>query len=188
MLDPSHLDWEHAAKQQRATLPFFVYCNKGCPHWSRHKLDNSSIPCCLRRFIERRRKPKTVYSDNGTNFQGASNELHEICNMLQSSQMARVQDFLTSDGRDWKFIPPHGPHFGGLWEAAVKSMKYHLRWTLGSQITTYEELRTLLAETEACLNSRTLCALSDDPFNPTYVSWTFSNWWTLGPITCCRLY
>ena len=61
-------------------------------------------------------------------------------------------------------------HFGGLWEAAVKSKKHHLRWTLGSHIATYEELYTLLAETEACLNSRPLCALSDDPFNPTYLS------------------
>jgi len=71
---------------------------------------------------------------------------------------------------EWKFIPSHGPHFGGLWEAAVKSLKYLLRRTLGSQVATYEELCTLLAEIEACLNSRPLCALSDDPFNPTYFS------------------
>jgi len=49
-------------------------------------------------------------------------------------------------------------------------MKYHLRRTLGSQVATYEELCTLLADLEACLNSRTLCALSDDPFNPTFLS------------------
>jgi len=124
----------------------------------------------LRRFIARRGKPRTMYSDNDTNFQGASNELHEIYNMLHtSSQMTRIQDFLTSEGCDWKYIPPHSPHFGGLWEAAVKSMKYHLRRTLGSHIATFEELSTLLAEIEACLNSRPLCALSDDLFNPTYL-------------------
>jgi hypothetical protein len=91
--------------------------------------------------------------------------------MLQSSsQMARVQDFLATEGYSWKFILPHGPHFGGLWEAAVKSMKYHLRRNLGAQIATYEELCTLLAEIEACLNSRSLCALSNDPHNSTYLS------------------
>jgi len=49
-------------------------------------------------------------------------------------------------------------------------MKHHLRRTLGAQIATYEELCTLLAEIEACLNSRPLCALSDGPFNPIYLS------------------
>ena len=125
----------------------------------------------LRRFIARRGKPRTICSDNGTNFQGAANELHAIYKMFQStSQMATVQEFLATEGCEWKFIPPHGPHFGGLWEAAVKSMKYHLRRTLGSQVATYEELCTLLAKIEACLNSRPLCALSDHPFNPTYLS------------------
>ena len=62
------------------------------------------------------------------------------------------------------------PSLGGLWVAAVKSMKYYLRRTLGSQVATYEELCTLLDEMEACLNSRHLCALPDDPFNPTYLS------------------
>jgi len=140
-------------------------------------LTTQAFLAALRRFIARQGKPRTIYSDNGTNFQGAANELHEIYKMLQStSQMAMVQDFLATEGCNWKFIPPYGPHFGGLWEAAVKSMKYHLRRTLGSQVATYKELCTLLAEIEACLNSRPLCALSDDPFNPTYVSWTFFNW------------
>jgi len=49
-------------------------------------------------------------------------------------------------------------------------MKYRLRRTLSSQFATYEELCTLLAKIEACLNSRTLCALADDRFNPTYLS------------------
>jgi len=91
-----------------------------------------------------------------------------------SSQMARVQDFLTSERCDWKFILPRAPHFGRLWEAAVKSMKYILWWILGSHIANYEELPTLLSEIEAWLNYRPLCALSDDPFNPTYLSpWHF---------------
>jgi hypothetical protein len=60
------------------------------------------------------RRNSFSYSDNGTNFQGAANQLHEIYTMLQSSsEMARVQDFLANERCDWKFIPPHGPHFGG---------------------------------------------------------------------------
>jgi len=134
-------------------------------------LTTKAFLAALRRFIARRGKPKIVYSDNGSKFQGAANELHALYKMLQStSQMSTVEDFLATEGWEWKFILPHGPHFGGLWKAAVKYMKYHLRRTLGSQVATYEELCTLLAEIEACLNSRPLCALSDDPFNPTYLS------------------
>jgi len=55
-------------------------------------------------------------------------------------------------------------------EGSSQPMKHHLRRTLGAQIATYEELCTLLTEIEACLNSTTLCALSDEPFNPTYLS------------------
>jgi hypothetical protein len=129
-------------------------------------LTTEAFLAALRRFIVRRGKQGTVYSDNGTNFQGAANQLHEICIMLHSSsEMARVQDFLANEGCDWKFIP-HGPHFGGLWEAAVKSTKYHLRKTLGSHIATYVEL----AEIEAYLNSRPLCTFSDNPFNQTHLS------------------
>ena len=123
-----------------------------------------------RQFIARRGRPRIIQSDNGTNFQGAANELHAVYKMLQStSQMATIQDFLTAEGCEWKFIPPHAPHFGGLWEAAVKSMKYHLRRTLGSHIATYEELCTLLSEIEACLNSR--------PFQSyIFVPWSLLDW------------
>jgi len=127
-------------------------------------LTTEAFLAALRRFVIRRGRLRVIYSDNGTNFQGASNKLQEVYDMLQCpTQMARVQDFLTTECCDWKSIPPHAPHFGGLWEAAVKSVKYHLRRTLGAQIATYEELNTLLTEIEACLNSRTLCALPNDP-------------------------
>jgi len=77
----------------------------------------------LRRFTACRGKPRTNCSDNGTKFEGSANEYQEVNMMLQStSQMTRIPKFLSSEGFDWKFIPPHGPHFGGLWEAAVKSM------------------------------------------------------------------
>jgi hypothetical protein len=60
-------------------------------------LTKEAFLTALRRFVARRGKPKTVYSDDGTNFQGASNQLHEVYNILQSSpQMAMVQDFLAT--------------------------------------------------------------------------------------------
>lgn len=52
----------------------------------------------------------------------------------------------------------------------MKSVKNHFRRTFGAHIATYEELCTILAELEECLNSRPLFALSNDPLNPTYLS------------------
>ena len=59
----------------------------------------------------------------------------------------------------WKYIPKCAPHFDGLWKAVVKSMKTHLRRIVSSIKLTYEELTTVLAQVECCLNSRPLVAL-----------------------------
>ena len=48
-------------------------------------LTTEAFLAALRRFIARRGKPRTICSDNVTNFQGAANELHEIYKMLQST-------------------------------------------------------------------------------------------------------
>ncbi|XP_055615394.1 uncharacterized protein LOC129761685 [Toxorhynchites rutilus septentrionalis] len=63
----------------------------------------------------------------------------------------------------WKFIPPRAPHFGGLWEAAVKSAKTHMLKEIGKVSITYENMLTLLAQIEMCLNSRPLTVLPSDP-------------------------
>ena len=70
---------------------------------------------------------------------------------------------MTGQGTEWVTIPPRAPHFGGIWEAAVKTMKRHLRRILGLQTLKYEELLTILQQIEAILNSRPLFPMSDDP-------------------------
>ncbi|XP_029157331.1 uncharacterized protein LOC114929816 [Nylanderia fulva] len=116
----------------------------------------------LRRFVSRRGLCADIFSDCGTTFVGADRTLRELF-IAASSEGEGIARAAAKEGIRWHFNPPAAPHFGGLWEAAVKSAKYHLRRVIGETTLTFEELSTLLTQIEACLNSRPLQALSDDP-------------------------
>ncbi|GFV74376.1 uncharacterized protein TNCV_5128181 [Trichonephila clavipes] len=123
-------------------------------------LTTEAFLACLRRFIARRSKPSVIWSDNSTNFKGARNILNEWNEICKSN---RIQLFSAEEGIEWNFIPPASPHFGGLWEANIKSMKRILLRVAKSAIMNFEELTTLMAQIEAVLNSRPLSPLSSDP-------------------------
>ncbi|XP_062539177.1 uncharacterized protein LOC134207479 [Armigeres subalbatus] len=102
----------------------------------------------LRRFIGRRGRVTDIYSDNGTNFVGARNQMKQLFVLLKSREHHEtVARECTKDEIQWHFNPPSAPHFGVLWEAVL----------------TFEDMNTLLVQVEACLNSRPLTAMSDDP-------------------------
>ncbi|XP_037932602.1 uncharacterized protein LOC119667384 [Teleopsis dalmanni] len=115
-------------------------------------LTSQGFLAALKRLISRRGSVHHIYSDNGTNFTGANNILQKI----------QIENHLAETGIRWHFIPPGSPHFGGLWESGVKSIKYHLARIIGDQKLTYEELSTVLIQIECCLNSRPLCPLTDN--------------------------
>ena len=117
---------------------------------------------CFRRFASRRNCPTHLYSDNGSNFIGAKNQLNRIYQLLQEEDnKSEVRHYLLQHHKvTWHNTPPSAPHFGGLWESAVKSTKRHLKRLMGELSFTFEELTTTACQIEACLNSRPLLPLT----------------------------
>lgn len=127
-------------------------------------LSTQSFLASFRRFTSRRGRCTDAYSDNGTNFVGAKGELESLQQLLNSEYHRNaILKYCTENSIQWHNIPPRSPHFGGLWEAAVKIAKTHMKRVVGDTSFTLEELTTLITEIESCMNSRPLTPMSSDP-------------------------
>lgn len=128
-------------------------------------LSTEAFLACLKRFFSRRGKSSDLYSDNGTNFKGANREIQELYSFLNDQKTINElsEQLAAYSETTWHFIPPRSPHFGGLWEAGVKSFKHHFTRVIGEKILTYEELTIFATEVEGILNSRPLTSISSDP-------------------------
>ena len=88
-------------------------------------LTSEAIIATLKRFFSRHGKSSVNFGDNATNFVGASAALKRLQALVFKNEA--IANLLASEGISWKFLPPRAPNFGGLWEAGVKSFKYHLK-------------------------------------------------------------
>lgn len=116
-----------------------------------------STECFLlafRRFIARRGRPSTVYSDSGKNLVGAAN-------LLKSIDGEKVENFATEKRISWKFSPPSAPWCRGFWERLIRLLKSILRRVLGRACLN-DEMATVLCDAESLINYRPLTYLSED--------------------------
>ena len=91
--------------------------------------------------------------------------LYNLTEFFNKQKTRDISGFCSAQCIEWRFIPECAPHFGGLWEAAVKSMKFHFKWIIGTTKLTFEELTTILAQIESCLNSHPLAPLPHEEDN-----------------------
>ncbi|XP_055604358.1 uncharacterized protein LOC129752608 [Uranotaenia lowii] len=118
-------------------------------------LSTSSCILAVRRFVGRRGAPAIFFSDNGTNFVGASRILQQQINQGLSNT------FTNADTK-WKFNPPGAPHMGGVWERLVRSVKVAIEDGYSEGKLDDEGLNTLIVEAESIINSRPLTYLPLD--------------------------
>ncbi|VDM64583.1 unnamed protein product, partial [Angiostrongylus costaricensis] len=117
----------------------------------------------LRRFFARRGVPKTITSDNASNFLLSEQILQDT--VLPVSKDSSLASTMATRGVTWRTITPYAPWQGGFYERLIKSVKYSLYKVLQKTIPTTEELETLLVEIEGNLNSRPLTYQEEGPDN-----------------------
>ena len=109
-------------KSHKAWIALFVCLSTKAVHLEAvSDYSSQAFLAALDRFISRRGLPSTIFSDNGPTFQGANSELKRA--VRAALRDTSVTEKYVPEGLDWQFIPPTAPHFGGLWEAGVKSPK-----------------------------------------------------------------
>ncbi|XP_063623090.1 uncharacterized protein LOC134795191 [Cydia splendana] len=133
-------------KSRKAWLCIFTCLTTRCLHIEiATELSTANFLAALKRFLARRGPVQCMYSDNGTNFTGANSYMRDLYKFLDDHR-PHLEIELAENRIDWKFIPPASPHFGGAWESMVKIVKNHLFKVIGTQILSYEELLTTLAQ------------------------------------------
>ncbi|XP_065354596.1 uncharacterized protein LOC135949062 [Calliphora vicina] len=114
-------------------------------------LSTDSFLLVLKQFISRRGVPHRIYSDNATNFRGASRILIEETQKISYDDVERKHPEI-----EWLFIPPASPHMGGAWERMIRSVKSILFDILPQERINEEILRATLADIENIINMRPL--------------------------------
>ena len=126
------------------------------------KADSLEMDSCIsaiRRFMSRRGQVKEMRSDNGSNLVGAEKEMR---NEINKWNQAQIQDYLLQKNVEWRFNPPAGSHFGGVWERQIRTVRKVMLAVMKEQQLTDESLVTYLCEVEAIVNSRPITAVSGD--------------------------
>ncbi|XP_015373179.1 PREDICTED: uncharacterized protein LOC107168322 [Diuraphis noxia] len=114
----------------------------------------------LDRFVIRCGILNRISQDCGINYVGAAKQPKKLFD--EASNQHILCDRIPYK---WHFNLPGAPDFGdfGIWEAAVKNAKIHLKKVIGAQVYITEEFTTLITWVEGVLNSRPMLPLSSDP-------------------------
>ncbi|XP_053681538.1 uncharacterized protein LOC128732318 [Sabethes cyaneus] len=120
-------------------------------------LSSASFINVLKRFVSRRGRTLDIYCDNARTFVGANRLLQDdkrLFDEVHSSQS--LGKYCSENGIRFHFNPARSPHFGGLWESAVKIFKHHLYRIMKDTHLTIDDFNTLIIQIEGMMTPYTV--------------------------------
>ena len=124
-------------------------------------MDTPSFINALYRFTALRGTVKLLRSDCGSNFLGAMNQ--DLCDFN------KVKENLANKNVKWLLNPARAPHFGGVFERKVGSVKRVLDAALhimGSRMLSRDEFHTLIQQAASIVNNTPLWEVPNSPCDP----------------------
>ena len=153
-------DPSDTARSIKAYIVIFACCTSRNIHLELvQSMEAETFLMCLHRFVSRRGIPSLIVSDNAQNFKTSKNILKEIFDS------EKVRSYLLQKKTDWDFIQAKSPWWGGFYERLIQVVKRVLRKLLRNARLSYEELLTVLTESECTINSRPLTHMTCDEFD-----------------------
>ena len=121
----------------------------------------------FRRFCSLRGWPTKLYSDNGKQLVGASNELKAIISKLGWKEVLKFG--LPHNKVEWEFAPPDAKWYNGATESLVKSVKRAITAAVGVNILNFSELQTIMFEAAELVNERPIGLHPSSPEEGVYL-------------------
>lgn len=115
---------------------------------------NLSAACFInsfKRFVARHSLPKSIWSDNGTQF------------MLSEKAF---KTYLSDNKIEWHFVTEKAPWKGGFYERMIVLVKKHITKCVGRNILDFEYFNTLINKIESIINLRPITYVSESPNEP----------------------
>ena len=116
-----------------------------------NSLDLPTFIMAFERFLAEHNKPEEVLTDNFSTFRSADKVLADLISTLcQGDLETQYPDI------KWRFTPPHTPHYNGVTERLIATVKKAIRAAHASYTPNDEEFRTLLKKIQKVMNDRPL--------------------------------
>ena len=119
-------------------------------------LNTTTFIRSFKRFSSRRGIPSLVVFDNGKTFKSGAKIIQGVfSDPVVKEHFANLQV-------SWNFNMEKAPWWGGFFERLIVCTKRCLKKTIGRANLTFDELRTVITEVEAVVNSRPLTFIHAD--------------------------